>query len=96
MPLITRGNIYEHIFRAGLNANFESVSAEMAGKGSRWLNLLMSRLPLIRNHLIQIHTLMVLQTQRAYCMGGTHASLSLSPSTIHIVDLQVLVRTEGT
>lgn len=34
-------------------------SSMIAGKDSPWLNLLMSRLSLIRNqHLIQIHTLM--------------------------------------
>ena len=46
----------EQIFSPGSNANYESVSAEQPD--SLWLNLLMSRLPLIRNQLlIQIHTL---------------------------------------
>lgn len=35
-------------------------SSQIAGKDSLRLNLLMSRLPLIRNLLIQIHTLVFL------------------------------------
>lgn len=53
-------------------------SNQIAGKHSPWLNLLMSRLPLIRNQLlIQIRTLMFLETQRAYFMGPKHAFLFL-------------------
>lgn len=54
----------EQIFSPGSNANFESVSAEQPDNRegtASGLNLLMSRLPLIRNQLlIQIHTLMLL------------------------------------
>lgn len=68
-------------------------SNQIAGKDSLWLNLLMSRLPLIRNQLlIQIHTLTLLQTQRAYCTGPNTPSF---PLYCHIVELQVLGGPKG-
>lgn len=69
-------------------------SSQIAGKDSLWLNLLMSRLSLIRNQLlIQIHTLMFLETQRAYYTGPNTPS---RPLYCHIVDLQVLGEPKGT